>query len=338
MEMSISKRTSEATKFICAIGILSHHVFFAFKLSDITHASDFFMKIAMFTFLFLSGYGLVQSYYLNGLKDYWGKKFRKIYIPAVCVNIFAALELLIFNKIEYNRDFIFKDVLLLHSEQTINGFLWFLHLLIIWYIAFYFVYYYISKKKQRLLIWGLVILLMWYMTPEIYGLGWAYCLSFGIGVIYAEVTKDRVIAPSAIRAITISLFVILLIGGWMILFHGYEPELILFGKKINFWLYSLFTNIVHGSGAFLLCFLVERICNKWSGLQKHATIMGGMSLLIYYLHGPLVTDPIDWTAGVWQKIVVMIIGVGVTMIISYVYAKYSAQWLISDKHDKCKED
>ena len=150
MEMSISKRTSEATKFICAIGILSHHVFFAFKLSDITHASDFFMKIAMFTFLFLSGYGLVQSYYLNGLKDYWGKKFRKIYIPAVCVNIFAALELLIFNKIEYNRDFIFKDVLLLHSEQTINGFLWFLHLLIIWYIAFYFVYYYISKKKQRL--------------------------------------------------------------------------------------------------------------------------------------------------------------------------------------------
>lgn len=154
MEMSISKKTSEVTKFICSIVILFHHVFFAFKLSNITFFSFFFMKIAMFTFLFLSGYGLVQSYYQNGLKDYWGKKFRKIYIPAVCVNIFAALELLFLNKIEHDRNFIFKDVLMLNSEQTINDYLWFLHLLLIWYIAFYFVYYYVRKKKQRLLIWG----------------------------------------------------------------------------------------------------------------------------------------------------------------------------------------
>lgn len=337
MSLYISKQTSNITKFLCALIILAHHIAYVWEV-NFYYNLLIIAHVAMFTFLFLSGYGLVQSYYQNGLKDYWGKKFRKIYIPAVCVNIFAALELLIFNKIEYNRDFIFKDVLLLHSEQTINLYLWFLHLLIIWYIAFYFVYYYISKKKQRLLIWGLVILLMWYMTPEIYSLGWAFCLSFGIGVIYAEVTKDRVIAPSTIRAITISLLVILLIGGWMLLFHGYEPDLLLFGKKINFWIYSLFTNIVYGCGTFLLCLVIGRICNKWLNLQRHATILGGMSLLIYYLQKPLVVDPIIWTIGVWQKIVVMIIGVGVTMIISYVYAKYSAKGLISDKHDKCKED
>lgn len=185
---------------------------------------------------------------------------------------------------------------------------------------------------------GGIILLMWYMTPEIYGLAWAYCLSFGIGVMYAELTKDRVIAPRTINVITMSLLIILLIGGWIILFHGYEPDLILFGKKINFWLYSLLTNMVYGCGTFLLCFILERICNKWSRLQRHATIMGGMSLLIYYLQKPLVTDPISWTTGVWQKIVVMIIGVGVTMIISYVYAKYSAKGLILDRHDKCRKE
>lgn len=332
MSLYISKQISGITKFLCAIIILAQHIAYVMEVNNYT--SGIISHVAMFTFLFLSGYGLVQSYYQNGLKEYWGKKFRKIYIPAVCVNIFAALELLIFNKIEYNRDFIFKDVLLLHSEQTINGYLWFLHLLLIWYIAFYFVYYYIKKKKQRLLIWGGITLLMWYMTPEIYGLAWAYCLSFGIGVMYAELTKDRVIAPKTINVITMSLLIILLIGGWIILFHGYEPDLILFGKKINFWLYSLFTNIVYGSGTFLLCLIVERICNKWSSIQRHATIMGGMSLLIYYLQKPLVIDPISWTTGVWQKIVVMIIGVVAVMFISYVYAKYSIKWLISNKHDK----
>lgn len=181
---------------------------------------------------------------------------------------------------------------------------------------------------------GGVTLLMWYMTPEIYGLGWAYCLSFGIGVMYAELTKDKKISLRNLKAITISLLFILLIGGWMLLFHGYEPDLLLFGKKINFWIYSLLTNTVYGCGTFLLCLILGKMCNKWLFLQRHSTILGGMSLLIYYLQKPLVTDPINWTTGVWQKIVVMIIGVGVVMSISYIYAKYSAKRLISDKHDK----
>lgn len=152
MSLYISKQISGITKFLCAIIILAHHIVCAMGVNNYT--SGIISRVAMFTFLFLSGYGLVQSYYQNGLKDYWGKKFRKIYIPAVCVNIFAALELLFLNKIEHDRNFIFKDVLMLNSEQTINEYLWFLHLLLIWYIAFYFVYYYVRKKKQRLIIWG----------------------------------------------------------------------------------------------------------------------------------------------------------------------------------------
>lgn len=152
MTLHISKQTSDITKYLCSIIILIQHIVICMEVNNYT--SGRISNVAMFTFLFLSGYGLVQSYYQNGLKDYWGKKFRKIYIPAVCVNIFSALELLFLNKIELDRDFIFKDVLLLHSEQTINDYLWFLHLLLVWYIAFYFVYYHIRKKKQRLLIWG----------------------------------------------------------------------------------------------------------------------------------------------------------------------------------------
>lgn len=109
----------------------------------------------MFAFLFLSGYGLVQSYYTNGLSRFWEKKIKKIYIPAVCVNMFEALELLVLNRIEYNRKVLFSEVLMLNSTQTkVNANLWFLHLLFIWYVLFYVVYNYIRNKEVRMFIMG----------------------------------------------------------------------------------------------------------------------------------------------------------------------------------------
>lgn len=72
MKLSIQKSTSDIVKFICSLVMLSHHILLVFKLSNITKYTHNIGHIVMFAFLFLSGYGLVQSYYLNGMKEYWG--------------------------------------------------------------------------------------------------------------------------------------------------------------------------------------------------------------------------------------------------------------------------
>ena len=153
--MAIRKSTSDIVRFICAIIILMTHIQSRIKLECVGMYISVACQIAMFAFLFLSGYGLVQSYYTNGLNQFWEKKFKKIYIPAVCVNMFEALELLVLNRIEYNRKVLFSEVLMLNSTQTkVNANLWFLHLLFIWYVLFYVVYNYIRKKEVRMFIMG----------------------------------------------------------------------------------------------------------------------------------------------------------------------------------------
>lgn len=148
--MAIRKSTSDIVRFICAIIILMTHIQSRIKLECVGMYISVACQIAMFAFLFLSGYGLVQSYYTNGLNQFWEKKFKKIYIPAVCVNVVEALELLVLNKIEHNRKVIFTEVLLLNSTQTkVNANLWFLHLLFIWYVCFYVIYNYMHTSNWR---------------------------------------------------------------------------------------------------------------------------------------------------------------------------------------------
>lgn len=151
--MAIRKSTSDIVKFICSIIILMGHIGGELDSYGIFVLIRRTGPVAMFAFLFLSGYGLVQSYYVNGLDQFWEKKIKKVYIPAVCVNMFEALELLALNKIEYNRRVIFTEVFLLNSTQTtINSLLWFLHLLFIWYVLFFCIYNYVHKKNVRMAI------------------------------------------------------------------------------------------------------------------------------------------------------------------------------------------
>lgn len=166
---------------------------------------------------------------------------------------------------------------------------------------------------------GGLTLIMWYIIPETYGLANTYCLSFSIGVIYAELAKDKIISVKLYRIIQLLMFIILLIGGWIILYHSNESG-ILFGRKINFFIYTLFTNIVFACGALLLCYTCGKLGDICRLLQRNAALLGRMSLMIYYLQQPLVVNPIDWVDGILWKICVMLIGVIVVFFAAYIYA------------------
>lgn len=320
--MKIRKSTSDIVKFICAIIVVMSHIQTRINFGRIGIYISVACQIAMFAFLFLSGYGLVQSYYTNGLNQFWKKKFKKIYIPAVCVNMFETLELLVLNKIEHNRKVIFTEVLLLNSTQTkVNANLWFLHLLFIWYVCFYVIYNYVHKKEIRMLIMGGVSIIMWYIIPEIWGLANNYCLSFPVGVIYAELIKEKDFSKKITKISKIIMSALLVAGGWVMLYHSNDLDVMLFGKKVNFYVYTLSSNVAFCCGAILLCYIVGMLIGKCGFLERTASILGGMSLMIYYLHSSLVINLMDVADGVEQKVCVMFFGVTIVLLISYVYTR-----------------
>lgn len=317
--MAIRKSTSDIVKFMCAIIILMGHIGGELDSYGIFVLIRRTGPVAMFAFLFLSGYGLAKSYYANGLEQFWEKKCLKVYIPAVCVNMFEALELLALNKIEYNRKVIFTEVFLLNSTQTtINSFLWFLHLLFIWYVMFFVVYNYVQKKNARMFIMGGISIIMWYITPQIWGYANLYLLAFPVGVIYAELFKDKNISQ---KIYGVGMMIgILAVGAWILQYQPYDA-CVLFGKHINFYVYTLFTNVVYGWGALSLIFIVDKLVGKYSLLQKKASTLGGMSLMIYYLQSSLVINLMVAATGVKQKVCVMFLGVAFLLLVSYVYSR-----------------
>lgn len=48
-------------------------------------------------------------------------------------------------------------------------------------------------------------------------------------------------------------------------------------------------------------------------------MLGGMSLMIYYLQRPLVLDPMIWSNNTMSKVIWMVIGCGFVLFISYIY-------------------
>lgn len=270
--MDITKETSNVAKFVCAVIVMLQHIFLALNRGtvyghNITH-------IAMFTFLFLSGYGLVQSYYFNKMDRYWEKKFIKIYIPAVCVNLFAAIELLILGVIPFDRGFLFKDIFMLNDTIIVGKYLWYLKLLLVWYILFYGVYNFISNRNVRLIIWLLVTIVMWCIVPETYGLANTYSLSFSVGVFYSEVLKEkRYRIKQTSKLFLLTIISILIVGLWIVFFHSDEQLTILFEHRINYYVYTLFTNVVFGCGTLLLCYICTNICKINAMISHKATLL-----------------------------------------------------------------
>ena len=84
----ISKAESNVLKAISIMVIvLNHFGAWIYKPKDIVlMLSGSFCQAAVGMFLFLSGYGIMFSYQQNGIKNYWKKRFRKIYIPFLIIS------------------------------------------------------------------------------------------------------------------------------------------------------------------------------------------------------------------------------------------------------------
>ena len=318
--MNISMEQSNLAKFLYALLLLFYHIcIWGYNLSN--RFFTFIMGVAMFGFLLLSGYGLTVSYYNNGLFNFWEKKFKKIYFPAVIINLFAVIELICMKKIDMNRGDAFKEVFLLNQSPLVNGELWFLRLLLVWYILFYMTYNYIRNTKIRIWAWGGVTLVMLYMIPETYGLANTYGLSFSVGVLLAELGRKGVDIEKIIKYIAI----ISCIGSYIFIYHS-DNSGIICGTKINFFIYLIIINLILGCCAITLLILCEKMLETIIFFDKNAKILGGMSLMIYYLQRSCILNPMIWSTQIGFKIGWMLGGGTLVMIISYAYTKLNARF------------
>lgn len=317
--MNIKIEQSNLAKFIFSIGILFYHIcIWGYDIHG--QWINFIRSVCMFGFLFLSGYGLTISYYRNGLLSYWEKKFKKIYLPAIVVNLFAVLELLILNKMPYDRGQIFIEIFMFNQSPVINTELWFLRLLLIWYILFYIINSYTKNGKMRIFLWIVIALMMCYIIPETYGLANLYSLSFPIGVLYAECQKSHDVTQKFINAFKYLMFIIAISGGYILICYA-DDSGILFGTKLNFYVFMLIANIIFGCGALVIIYMSNILVKYINCLSQYASLLGNMSLMIYYLQRPFVLNPMIWSYGNIKKAIAMFIGFIFILVISVFYVK-----------------
>lgn len=314
--MEISVKESNLSKFVFSILILVYHI--CIWGYDCTNRwFTFVCGVAMFGFLFLSEYGLTVSYYKNGMDNFWNKKFIKVYLPAIIVNVFVFIELILKNEISFEREYCLTEILMLNKTPNINRELWFLRLLFVWYVVFFITYTYITNIKIRHAVWFVITAFMMYTIPEVFGLANTYCLSFSIGVLFAELQNNSK-CKKIYSYIQQWLIALVLVGSYIYVYQS-ENSGIIFGRHINFFIYIFFTNIILGCGALLVIILCRKLLRKIIYLSKLANMLGGMSLMIYYLQRPLVLDPMIWSNNTMSKVIWMVIGCGFVLFISYIY-------------------
>lgn len=144
--MSPTLLCKESTTAIKGIAIL---------LVIISHIGQFGYGIRMFVplggigvavFLILSGYGLMESFYRHGLKDFWGKRFLRVAIPYLIWIIVYSIFLYIWH--------------LPFSIDEIRY--WFVEYIIVWYFLFYIAIS-LTKSYKWLFLGVSAILLIWMM-------------------------------------------------------------------------------------------------------------------------------------------------------------------------------
>ena len=72
---------TDALRGIAIIMVLTGHIGLAMHCKPIGHLGSFGVTL----FLFLSGFGLNESFKKNGLKQYWPKKLRRVWLPNAIV-------------------------------------------------------------------------------------------------------------------------------------------------------------------------------------------------------------------------------------------------------------
>lgn len=121
---------------------------------------EYFMKeylgtFGVFVFIFLSGFGLPNSYKKNSLKNFYIKRFVRIYITYFAAIIFYVL----INK-DSITDFLQQITMLTLFNNNYYPYLWFIPALFVLYL-FFPLYYEFYNKTNNKVTFSIIFILIW---------------------------------------------------------------------------------------------------------------------------------------------------------------------------------
>lgn len=153
-------------------------------------------------FLILSGYGIFKSYQKNGLKKYFSKKIKKIFLPYVLVTIFVLLYNYI--KFKISKKTIIFSLLGIDFGFICDGTMWYISYIFIQYIIFFIVAFAFKKIKRENIKSILIILSCFILSYIIYKLNIRYVIwrhaagtflyrySFGLGLTISFLSNYKI--------------------------------------------------------------------------------------------------------------------------------------------------
>lgn len=137
---------------IAAIIIVIFHVLIEWELPRIVNLAG---SVAVAAFLFLSGFGIHESYKKYGLEKYWPKKFKRIIIPYTLF-----ITVLLPFKSEFDLKAYILDITYIHSSY------WFISYLIRCYLLYWIIQRFFPNKLFFLYFIGCLVSLNIFMQIE----------------------------------------------------------------------------------------------------------------------------------------------------------------------------
>lgn len=194
---SFSKEIMSALKGFAITIIMTAHIANLFGVRYLNPLGAWGVAI----FLFCSGYGLEKSAKIKGLKGFWKKRIKKVYLLYFIIEIFAFIFI-------YDNITGLEIVLDLSLISTRHPFGWYMQCLFMYYIAFYVGHIFRNNKIK----YFIIILLSIFLFIFGDGLFKQQILSFLLGVLIADKSSiEKRLQNNSIVFVTSILMAVLLL-------------------------------------------------------------------------------------------------------------------------------
>lgn len=136
-------------------------------------------------FLVVSGYGLTQSYKVNGFKKFIRKRISKFWFPYFLVTCLWLIVNLLKYDITYTKKHVIFSLLGLNFKDLFDLSMWYVTFLLSWYIIYYLTFLIIKNNYARLILL-FAFSLFWYkyglqILPSPVGAArYAFCFPVGV--------------------------------------------------------------------------------------------------------------------------------------------------------------
>lgn len=134
----LSRQNTLWMQGVSALLIMLMH--FVMQLEDYPRFFNIFVSVAVAVFLFISGFGINESHKINGINNFWKKRFLRVIIPCWTIFLFQLPFVEHFNSVQ-----LLKNLTFYASD------LWFVDYIIRWYLVYWISRRFFTKNTKYIL-------------------------------------------------------------------------------------------------------------------------------------------------------------------------------------------